>query len=50
MGVQLAYREMGAGRPLILIHGFFSLRRQLIGCGYGHAAKIAALGYRGSDA
>jgi len=23
-GVRLAYREMGEGRPLVLIHGFFS--------------------------
>jgi pimeloyl-ACP methyl ester carboxylesterase len=23
-GVLLAYRELGAGRPLILIHGYFS--------------------------
>ena len=23
-GLELAYREMGTGRPLILIHGYFS--------------------------
>ena len=44
-GVQLAYREMGEGRPLILIHGFFSTAT-VNWVRYGHAAKIAALGYR----
>lgn len=44
-GVRLAYREIGEGRPLVLIHGYFStgvvnwLR-------YGHAARIAARGHR----
>lgn len=44
-GVQLAYREMGKGRPLVLIHGFFSTAT-VNWVRYGHAAKIAALGYR----
>jgi pimeloyl-ACP methyl ester carboxylesterase len=44
-GLELAYREMGAGRPLILIHGYFSTA--LVNwVRYGHAAKIAASGYR----
>jgi pimeloyl-ACP methyl ester carboxylesterase len=44
-GVRLAYRELGEGRPVVLIHGYFSdavtnwLR-------YGHAAAIAARGFR----
>ena len=44
-GQELAWREMGEGRPVILIHGFFSdaftnwIR-------YGHAEKIAARGFR----
>jgi len=44
-GLQLAYREMGEGRPLVLIHGFFSTAT-VNWVRYGHAAKIAALGYR----
>ncbi len=44
-GVQLAFREMGKGRPLVLIHGFFSTAT-VNWVRYGHAAKIAALGYR----
>ena len=44
-GLELAYREMGAGRPLILIHGYFSTA--LVNwVRYGHAAKIAAAGFR----
>lgn len=44
-GLRLAYREMGEGRPLVLIHGFFSTA-SVNWVRYGHAAKIAALGYR----
>jgi pimeloyl-ACP methyl ester carboxylesterase len=41
----LAYREMGEGRPLLLIHGYFSTA--LVNwVRYGHAALIAAHGYR----
>lgn len=44
-GARLAYREMGEGRALVLIHGFFSTA--LVNwVRYGHAAKIAARGYR----
>jgi pimeloyl-ACP methyl ester carboxylesterase len=44
-GARLAYREMGEGRVLVLIHGFFSTA--LVNwVRYGHAAKIAAQGYR----
>ncbi len=44
-GVRIAWRELGQGRPVMLIHGFFSdavtnwIR-------YGHAAVIAARGFR----
>jgi pimeloyl-ACP methyl ester carboxylesterase len=44
-GIRLAWREIGEGRPVILIHGLFSdawtnwIR-------YGHAAKVAAAGFR----
>jgi pimeloyl-ACP methyl ester carboxylesterase len=46
-GQQIAYRETGPqdGRPLVLIHGFFSTA-YVNWIRYGHAAKIAALGYR----
>lgn len=44
-GARLAWRELGEGRPVVLLHGYFSdavtnwLR-------YGHAAAIAAQGFR----
>jgi pimeloyl-ACP methyl ester carboxylesterase len=44
-GTRLAWRELGEGRPVILLHGYFSdavtnwLR-------YGHAEAIAARGFR----
>src|SRR5260370_11027233 len=44
-GVQLAYREIGEGRPLVLIHGYFSTA-MVNWVRYGHAAVIAAQGYR----
>lgn len=44
-GLELAYREMGTGRTLILIHGYFSTAT-VNWVRYGHAAKIAAQGYR----
>jgi pimeloyl-ACP methyl ester carboxylesterase len=44
-GAQLAYREMGEGRPVVLIHGFFSTAF-VNWVRYGHAAQVAALGYR----
>jgi pimeloyl-ACP methyl ester carboxylesterase len=42
---QLAYRETGAGRPLVLIHGYFSTA-EVNWVRYGHAARLAAEGYR----
>src|ERR1700761_4081800 len=44
-GLTLAYREIGTGRPLVLIHGFFSTG-SVNWLRYGHAEKIAARGYR----
>jgi pimeloyl-ACP methyl ester carboxylesterase len=44
-GVPLAYRELGEGRPLVLIHGFFSTAT-VNWLRYGHAEAIAARGYR----
>ncbi|MGH8210734.1 MAG: alpha/beta fold hydrolase [Steroidobacteraceae bacterium] len=44
-GLELAYRELGTGRPLMLIHGYFSTAT-VNWVRYGHAAKIAARGYR----
>ena len=44
-GARLAYRELGEGRPLVLIHGFFSTA-MVNWVRYGHAEKIAAKGFR----
>lgn len=44
-GVELAYREVGAGRPVVLIHGFFSTAT-VNWIQYGHAAAIAERGFR----
>jgi pimeloyl-ACP methyl ester carboxylesterase len=44
-GADLAYREIGAGRPVVLIHGYFSTAT-VNWLRYGHAAAIASRGYR----
>jgi pimeloyl-ACP methyl ester carboxylesterase len=44
-GARLGYRELGTGRPLVLIHGFFSTAG-VNWVRYGHAEKIAASGFR----
>jgi pimeloyl-ACP methyl ester carboxylesterase len=44
-GTQLVWREVGAGRPLILLHGLFS-DGVTNWIKYGHAAVIAARGFR----
>ena len=44
-GARLAYRELGEGRPVVLIHGFFS-NGQTNWVRYGHAAAVAAKGFR----
>lgn len=44
-GVELAYHEVGEGRPIVLIHGFFS-NAHTNWIRYGHAARIADAGFR----
>jgi pimeloyl-ACP methyl ester carboxylesterase len=44
-GLELAYREMGVGRPVVLIHGYFSTA-MVNWVRYGHAAKIVERGLR----
>lgn len=44
-GAELAWRETGEGRPVVLLHGFFS-NAQTNWIRYGHAAAIAAKGFR----
>ncbi|WP_419825082.1 alpha/beta fold hydrolase [Sphingomonas sp.] len=44
-GVALAWRELGDGRPVVLIHGLFS-NAETNWIRYGHAARIAAAGFR----
>ncbi|MEG8039052.1 alpha/beta fold hydrolase [Sphingomonas sp. LR60] len=44
-GQRIAWRELGEGRPVVLIHGFFS-DAQTNWLKYGHAAAIAAAGFR----
>ena len=44
-GVELAWRELGQGRPVILLHGLFS-DAQMNWIKFGHAEKIAAAGFR----
>ena len=44
-GTRLAWREMGEGRPVVMIHGFFS-DATINWIRYGHAAKVAAAGFR----
>ena len=44
-GTELAWTEMGKGRPVVLIHGYFSTA--LVNwIRYGHAEKVAAAGFR----
>ncbi len=44
-GYRLAWREIGEGRPLVLLHGFFSTAT-VNWIRYGHAEAIVAKGYR----
>lgn len=44
-GVEIAWRETGQGRPLLLIHGFMS-EADTNWIKYGHAAALANAGYR----
>src|SRR5690349_4951458 len=43
--VELAYHEMGSGRPVILLHGLFS-DANVNWIKFGHAARIASEGFR----
>lgn len=44
-GVELAWHELGEGRPVVLIHGYFS-DAATNWIRYGHAERIAAKGFR----
>ena len=44
-GIELAWRETGEGRPVILLHGLFS-DAQMNWIKFGHAERIAAAGFR----
>jgi pimeloyl-ACP methyl ester carboxylesterase len=44
-GVELAFHELGEGRPVILLHGLFSDAR-MNWIRFGNAARIAAEGFR----
>src|SRR6476646_1391035 len=44
-GIELAYHELGEGRPVVLLHGLFS-DAYVNWIKFGHAARIAAEGFR----
>lgn len=44
-GIELAYHEVGDGRPVVLLHGLFSDAR-MNWIKFGHADRIAAAGFR----
>ena len=44
-GVELAWRELGTGRPVVLVHGLFS-DANTNWIKFGHAAKLADAGFR----
>ena len=44
-GTQLAWRELGAGRPVVLLHGLFS-NAEMNWIKFGHAQAIADKGFR----
>lgn len=44
-GARIAWRELGEGRPVVLIHGYFS-DAKTNWLRYGHAAAVAAEGFR----
>lgn len=44
-GIELAYHELGHGRPVILLHGLFS-DAQMNWIKFGHAERIAARGFQ----
>ncbi|MDX2209061.1 MAG: alpha/beta fold hydrolase [Sphingopyxis sp.] len=44
-GIQLVWRELGEGPPVVLLHGLFS-NATVNWFKFGHAARVAAAGYR----
>lgn len=44
-GIELAYHELGEGRPVVLLHGLFS-DANMNWIKFGHAARIAGMGFR----
>ena len=44
-GVELAWHVIGEGRPIVLIHGYFS-NAFTNWIRYGHAARLADAGFR----
>ncbi len=44
-GVELAYHELGEGRPVVLLHGLFS-DAQMNWIKFGHAERVATEGFR----
>ena len=44
-GIDLAFHEMGEGRPVVLLHGLFS-DANMNWIRFGHAARIASEGFR----
>ncbi|HEY7005257.1 MAG TPA: alpha/beta hydrolase [Sphingomicrobium sp.] len=44
-GVELAFHELGSGRPVVLLHGLFS-DANMNWIKFGHAARIASEGFR----
>jgi len=44
-GLELAYREVGDGRPVVLLHGFLSTAAEQW-LRFGHAGRLAELGHR----
>ena len=44
-GVPLVWRELGQGRPVVLLHGLFS-DAEINWIRFGHAARIASRGFR----
>jgi len=45
-GLELAWRETGEGRPLVMLHGLMAGGAQLIGLDNGPVGVIAANGHR----
>jgi pimeloyl-ACP methyl ester carboxylesterase len=44
-GIELAWHELGEGRPVVLLHGLFS-DANMNWIKFGHAARIASAGFR----